>query len=460
MGKKPAWGLFVALMGLGGVMARLRPAQGAVTSDHGIQILQDVSYTSDSDPSRTLDLYLPPHRAGKLPLVILIHGGGWEAGDKRDFGGPCRDFVRRGYAAASLNYRLSQQAIFPAPVVDCKAAVRWLRAHAPQYGLDPDRFVVGGHSAGGHLAAFLGVTNGDKQFDQGDNLNVRSDVQAVLWFAGVADFVSRVRTPGYESEAAPDSGQSRLIGGAVLQNTDKAMRASPITYVSRRSAPFLFFHGDRDRAVPVAQAREMHAALRKAGVPAELHILPRADHGGPGYFSLAMMGQIDTFLARTLKLGSGWAAALRDGTYRLSPVSAPALVLDAPPAFTGPGVGLAAPNGSHRQAWLFTARSDGFYVVRPADAPTQALTVVGGGTKDGTQVTLARDRGLVSQRWQVARSVIDGTCALAPQCAPNSALDDFGGNATPAAVIDLWSYNAADTHLQWTLTPVSAPMHR
>ena len=279
-------------------------ADGTAPPDSGIKVLQDVPYVQSGGASQQLDLYLPATPSGRRPLIILIHGGGWNAGDKRDFGGQCREFVRRGYAAASLNYRLSREAIWPAQIEDCKAAVRWLRAHADADGLDPRRFVAGGHSAGGHLAAVLGVTGDVKKFDVGENLRESSRVQAVLWFAGVADFLTRVQTPGYESEQAPGSGQSLLIGGAVLQNPDKAREASPITYVSRRSAPFILFHGDSDKTVPYAQAVEMDAALRRDGVYCELRPLKGADHGGPGYFTPAMFDQIDAFLARVLKMKS------------------------------------------------------------------------------------------------------------------------------------------------------------
>ena len=277
-------------------------ADGTANPNPGGKALMDVSYVSGGGVSQRLDLFLPATPAGRRPLIILIHGGGWNAGGKADFDGVCREFVRRGYAAASLNYRLSSEAVWPAQVEDCKAAVRWLRAHADAYGLDPKRFVAGGHSAGGHLAAVLGVTGGVKKFDVGENRQERSDVQAVLWFAGVGDFITRVQTPGYESEQAPDSGQSRLIGGAVLQNQAKARDASPITYVSRKSCPFIFFHGDSDKTVPYAQAVEMDEALRKAGVYCELHPLKGADHGGPGYFTPAMFDQIDLFLTRALKM--------------------------------------------------------------------------------------------------------------------------------------------------------------
>ena len=270
---------------------------GATTKD--TTMISNLYYAKEHDAEHTLDLFLPENATGApLPVIVLIHGGGWSGGDKEGFAGTAKDLAKRGYAVASINYRLKNN-LFPAPVVDCKAAVRWLRAQAGQYKLDPKRFVVCGHSAGGHLAAFLAVTNGVREFDQGEHLDSSSDVSAAIWFAGVGDFVTRVLTPGFESEAAADSGESRLIGGPVLQNKDKALAASPIHYVSKDSAPIILFHGDTDELVPVSQAIEMYVALDRRGVQTELHILKGADHGGNGqYQSSATYQRIDAFLNR------------------------------------------------------------------------------------------------------------------------------------------------------------------
>ncbi len=455
----PFLAVMLAILALSPPWLRAEGAGPAVI-DRGLRIVGDVPYSNDRDPRRRLDLYLPEKPpARRLPLIILIHGGGWDAGDRRAFGGLCRDLARRGYAAATVGYRLSRQAKFPAQVEDCKSAVRWLRGHAATYGLDPDRFVVGGHSAGGHLAALLGTTNGDRRFDRGENLAVGSDVQAVLWFAGVGDFVGRVETPGYESEGKPDSGQSRLIGGAVLANRERAMEASPIRHVGPRSSPFLFFHGDVDRAVPVAQARQMHEALRSRGVESELHILPGVDHVGPAFFSPLMMKQIDDFLSRVLRSGSDrlGAHSLAAGEYTMEPMSAPGMVLVSrrPAPDADPGVGLAASRGSGDQVWSFTPTGGGYFTIRPTSDPSRVLSVADGPFRDGTRVLLLPDRGADSQSWLISRDAIADTCTLMAKSVTIAALDDFGGDATPRARIDLWSYNGADPHLRWTLTPAN-----
>ncbi|MCX7825807.1 MAG: alpha/beta hydrolase, partial [Verrucomicrobiae bacterium] len=140
------------------------PAPPARVPD-GVRAHRDLAYVENGHARQKLDLYLPEKAAAPLPLIIWVHGGGWAAGSK-DQCQPLRSgYTSRGYAVASIGYRLSSDAIFPAQIEDCKAAIRWLRAHAKQYGLNPDRFGVWGSSAGGHLAALLGTTGGLKEFD-------------------------------------------------------------------------------------------------------------------------------------------------------------------------------------------------------------------------------------------------------------------------------------------------------
>ena len=453
------WIIGLSLLSVWGSMGTGRAADLDVhTDDDSIRVIKNLPYESAGDRDRALDLYLPRHpAAARPPLIVMIHGGGWSAGDKDDFTGVAEEFVERGYAAASINYRLSQRAVFPAQIIDCKAAIRWLRAHASDYGFDPTRVVVGGHSAGGHLAALVGTTGSTEQFDRGAHLNQKSSVQAVLWFAGVGDLVSRPLIPGFESEQDPHSGESLLIGGPVLQTTRKAAAASPITYVNNSVPPFIFFHGDSDKAVPVAQAVEMYAALLRASVPAELHIIKGADHGGPGYFTPLMFDQIDAFLDKTLtRTAPGdQSLPLADGTYRIVPVSAPNLVLDArrPGNSDSTTVEINSPSrGAANQTWAFRAQGDGYYVIRPSGDQALSLTVSPGATADTTRVLLMRDQGQPNQRWKLHRE-IDGRYLLTPQVATGSALDDLGGATTPGSTVDIFTSGGYDRHLQWRITP-------
>jgi acetyl esterase/lipase len=247
-------------------------------ASEGPVVHRDLPYVTNGHERQKLDLYLPKAQ-GKLPLIIRIHGGAWLAGSK-EMEGP-EDFVRNGYAVASINYRLSQHAIFPAQIQDCKAAVRYLRANAQKYNLDPNRFGVWGPSAGGHLAALLGTTGDVNEFDVGENLSVSSRVQAVVDYFGPTDFLQMEehRLPDGMHHNTPDSPESKLIGGNIQDNPEKAARANPITYVTKDDPPFLIIHGDKDPLVPHHQSELLEAALKKANVPVIFYTVKDGGHG-------------------------------------------------------------------------------------------------------------------------------------------------------------------------------------
>ena len=249
-------------------------------SPPGVKVLKDLAYVPDGHERHKLDLYLPEKAAEHpLPLVVWIHGGGWEAGSKE--GCPAVPLVDKGYAAASINYRLSQHARFPAQIEDCKAAIRWLRAHAKEYNLDPQHVGVWGASAGGHLVALLGVTGGVKELegDEG-NLDQSSRVQAVVDWFGPTDFA----TVG-AGLSNPHSPVSKLIGGPPQENKEKAAKASPVTYVGKDAAPTLIMHGDKDNLVPIGQSEELAAALKKAGAEVVFQVVKGNGHGGPDFLN-------------------------------------------------------------------------------------------------------------------------------------------------------------------------------
>ena len=245
----------------------------------GTRILRDLAYIHDGHERQKLDLYLPGQNEGDLPLplIIWVHGGAWRAGSKQN----CRSarFLRHGYAAASINYRLSQHAIFPAQIEDCKAAIRFLRANAGKYNIDPDRIGVWGSSAGGHLVALLGTAGDVKQFDKGPNLHVSSRVQAVCDFFGPTDLTKMSDFESTMDHDAPDSPESQLIGGPVQKNKEACGRVNPITYVSKDDPPFLICHGDKDMLVPHNQSVLLNAALNKAGVNVKFHTVKGGGHG-------------------------------------------------------------------------------------------------------------------------------------------------------------------------------------
>ncbi|HEX4588894.1 MAG TPA: alpha/beta hydrolase [Gemmataceae bacterium] len=250
-----------------------------------------------------LDIYLPPGD-GPKPLLIWVHGGAWRAGSK-DGGNPALRFLDKGYAVAAINYRLSQQALFPAQIEDCKAAVRWLRANAKKYNLDADHFGAWGASAGGHLVALLGTTGDAKDLDgDGGNRGTSSRVQAVCDWFGPTDFSKEAEQALPDSaidRTKPDCPEALLVGGPLAEHPDRVKRANPITYIGKNCPPFLIVHGDKDNVVPVGQSRLLQDALKVAGVESTLLVIPGAGHGS-GIGTPDQMRQIEAFFDRQLKV--------------------------------------------------------------------------------------------------------------------------------------------------------------
>jgi acetyl esterase/lipase len=260
------------------------------------KVLRNLAYVEGGHERNRLDLYLPEKAEGRLPLIVWIHGGAWMAGSKTD-PSPALLMVRKGYAVASINYRLSQHAVFPAQIEDCKAAIRWLRANADKYNLDPERVGVWGLSAGGHLVALLGTTGDVKQWDRyGGNLDQSSRVQCVVDWFGPTELAGM----GAEGDP-PGSPVALLIGGPAQENKEKAHKASPLSYVDKRSAPFLIMHGDKDDIVPLKQSELLADALKKAGVEVALQVVKGNGHGGPGFGSPENWKLIDDFFAKHLQ---------------------------------------------------------------------------------------------------------------------------------------------------------------
>jgi acetyl esterase/lipase len=259
-----------------------------------------LAYVTNGHPRQKLDLYLPAN-ARKPPLIVMIHGGAFKSGSK-DGQNPV-PFLEQGYAVAALNYRLSGHAVFPAQIEDCKAAVRWLRAHAGEYGYDPNRFGAVGSSAGGHLVAMLGTTGSTAKFDVGEHLGVSSRMQAVVDNFGPTDFLQMDahRVPNGQVHNTPDSPESELIGGNLQDNPEKVRNANPVTYVTKDCPPFLVIHGDSDPLVPHHQSELLAAALRAAGASVDFYTVKGGGHGGfadPNVESLTR-----EFLAYHLKPG-------------------------------------------------------------------------------------------------------------------------------------------------------------
>ena len=238
-------------------------------------ITKDIPYAgAGSDKMQSLDFVCPSSGPGPFPLVLWIHGGGWISGDKAEQ--TAYFLTEHGYAVASINYRLIPQAVFPAQLNDCKAAVRFLREHAREYNIDPNRIGAWGASAGGHLAALLGTTG--NTMTPGQNNDTSCAVQAVCDWYGPTDLTS------VNSQISPDWGidltsanavHYRLVGS---QDKRKLWQASPVAYVNKNDPPFLIMHGARDNIVPISQSRELYKALLSAGCDVKFVEVKDAGH--------------------------------------------------------------------------------------------------------------------------------------------------------------------------------------
>ena len=289
-----AWGCWSAL------------AAGGVPN--GVRAEKDIQYVPGGDAAQRLDLYLPDKPAAKpLPLVVWVHGGAWKGGSKA--GCPALGMVAKGYVAASVEYRFSQKALFPAQIQDCQAAIRWLRANSGKYNIDPDHIGVWGASAGGHLVALLGTAGGKKAFPPvGGNEDQSDRVQAVCDYFGPADFNTVMQQAADDKNVknifkfnTPSDPYSGLIGVNLGSDKTKGDAVSPVHFVSRDNPPFLILHGTRDALVPFAQSEQLAAALKAKGVDVLLQRFPGAGHGGPAFGKPAVNKLIRNFFDKHLK---------------------------------------------------------------------------------------------------------------------------------------------------------------
>ncbi len=251
---------------------------------------KDLPYTPAAGTQK-LDLYLP-EGDGPFPVVVHIHGGGFKFGDKGMLGaGVGEALLNAGYAIASIDYRLSGEATFPAAVQDAKAAVRFLRANAEQYQLDPNKIAAFGFSAGGNLASMLGTSGDVVEFDDPalGNADVSSRVQAVVDWFGPTDFGqmdAQAQAQGCaaddQTHGAADSFESLYLGAAVSESAELVQQANPITYITSDDPPFLLQKGDQDCTVPIAQSQLLADALQAAGRDVQYDLLPGVGHGDTG----------------------------------------------------------------------------------------------------------------------------------------------------------------------------------
>lgn len=288
------WVMNVLILLFAGWLGFLAMSVVGVAAPEDVRVLRDVAYVEGGHERQKLDLYLPAVE-GPAPLLVWVHGGGWAEGSKD--GCPAVAMTAKGWVVASINYRLSQHAVFPAQIEDCKAALRFLRANAANYRIDKERVAAWGASAGGHLVALLGVTGGTKEFDVGAHLDQSSSVSCVINWFGPTDFLNWGRRSVIQSDDRSNV-IARLFGGPVGEKESLARKASPVTWVNAGSAPMLLMHGDRDLLVPLRQSELLEQALRKAGVPCVLKVYPGQGHGGPRFTDAAARSLMVEFVTR------------------------------------------------------------------------------------------------------------------------------------------------------------------
>ncbi len=260
----------------------------------------NIPYNNDTLPKHLLDIYLPPNAKGKIPLVIFIHGGGWLSNDKyADIGymkKTVAEIVSSGFALASIDYRFSTQAVFPAQMQDCNRAISFLYDNADKYGLDKNRFALMGFSAGGHLASMVGLSkNNDIKtfFMPGTSKSYR--------FKAVVDFYGPAELLLFPGNNDPTSPESILLGATSIDRPDLAKAASPVTYVDKNDPPFLIIHGEKDDMVSTKHSILLSSWLRLAGVQNELIIVKDAPHFGVMFDADDIRKKVIDFLKKELK---------------------------------------------------------------------------------------------------------------------------------------------------------------
>jgi len=281
----------------------MSPSTSAGTVQAVIQA--DLVYARVGGTPLRLDLYTPSGAPSGLPTLLYLHGGAWTVGDKSAaVSERLMPIVANGFAVASANYRLVPSMRYPSPVHDVKAAVRWLRANAAEYGLDPDRIAIGGVSAGGHLASLTALTAGDAQLegDVGDHLGVPSAVSAVVAYCPTSDFLLSGGRNALEIQILPPPDTASLLGLEQIDDDPELARsASPRYRVHADAPPHLILHGDRDAAVNHEQSRVLHEALSTVGAQSMYVLIAGAGHEGPELVSPAITATVAGFL--TEKLG-------------------------------------------------------------------------------------------------------------------------------------------------------------
>lgn len=259
----------------------------------------DAVYTNNSGLELALDIYLPDS-VEDPPLVVFVHGGRWQDGDKTT-NAPLV-FVEHGFALASIDFRQSHQSSFPAQIYDIKAAIRYLRANANLYGYNANKIAIAGHSSGAHLATLAGVTNGHAELEGGleGNLDTSSNVQAILSYFGAHDLrtILSQSTPYGLSVRVP--ALDLLLGGQPEEKPELTQLASPVFHVDAADPPLLLLHGDEDNQMPIEQSYQMETAYKNLDLDVHFEVVTGAGHGGQKFYAPEYLETALNFLQRTI----------------------------------------------------------------------------------------------------------------------------------------------------------------
>jgi acetyl esterase/lipase len=260
----------------------------------------DIQYaTSAAGEPLRLDLYAPESGAG-APLIVWIHGGAWENGNKSAM--PLAPVIERGFAVASLDFSPASKALFPGQIYEIKAAIRFLRAQAKQYGYDASRVAIAGASSGAHLAAVVGTSNGRSELEGtlGDHRNESSAVDAIVSYFAATNLTTILAQSTPFGLGLREPALKRLLGAAPKDAEPLARLASPVFQVDGSDPPLLLVHGDQDPQMPINQSHELEGAYERQGLDAELVVVHGAAHGGDAFYSPENVQRVATFLSAQL----------------------------------------------------------------------------------------------------------------------------------------------------------------
>jgi acetyl esterase/lipase len=263
-------------------------------------ILRDIEYGRVGDLALLLDLHMPL-KVTDSNLIVWVHGGAWRSGSKQSM--PLSGLVDAGYTVASVDYRLSPVAPFPAQIHDIKAAIRFLRAISSRYGYRSDRIAIAGDSAGGHLAALVGTMNGHQELEGtiGDHLDQSSKVQAIIDYYGPTNLMTIVGQSTPHGIGVRVPALQLLLRGQPEDNPELAKLASPVEHVDASDPPLLLIHGDQDSQVPINQAHELQGKYKQLGLPVRFEVVHGAAHGGERFYDDALISVVRTFLQENLQ---------------------------------------------------------------------------------------------------------------------------------------------------------------